>query len=141
LNEARRNYEETVKAAPKSAIALNSLAWLLATCCDDSVCDGKLAVERATKLCELAAWNDPRSLHTLAAAHAEAGQFDVAVKRIKKALEHPQALGPALLEAFKERLTLYEAHKPYRQAKAPAQARRPPPGLSTAGERRRGQIS
>ena len=115
LKEARQSYEEAVQAGPKSAEAHNALAWLLATCWEDSVRDGKRAVEVATKLCELTAWKDSNALDTLAAACAEANQYDDAVKWQKKVLERPDALSHAGREQAKARLKLYEAKKPYRE--------------------------
>jgi tetratricopeptide (TPR) repeat protein len=99
------------------SISYNRLAWLLATCGDDSVRDGKKAIELATKAGELVEWKDPDSFGTLAAAYAEAGQFQDAVKWQKKALEHLQGLSPAAIELFQGRLKLYQAGKPYRQTK------------------------
>ena len=40
----------------------------------------KKAVEYATKACELSKWKDDVSLMTLAAAHAESGDFQAAIK-------------------------------------------------------------
>jgi serine/threonine protein kinase len=115
LKEARQSYEEAVKAGPKSRAAHSALAWFLATCWEDAIRDGKRAVEVATTLCELTEWKDPDDLDTLAAAYAEAGKFDDAVKWEKKVLEKPDVLGPAGLEQAKARLKLYEAHKPYHE--------------------------
>jgi serine/threonine protein kinase/Flp pilus assembly protein TadD len=126
--EARESLEEAVRAAPKSAIVRNALAWFLATCRDDSVRDGTRAVQVATKLCGLTEGNDPSNFDTLAVAHAEAGQFDQAIRWIKKALENPQAISPSDLEAFKVRLKLYESHKPYHEVRPPAIRSLPPSG-------------
>jgi hypothetical protein len=56
---------------------------------------------------------DPDLLDTLAAAYAEAGQFDKAV------LAQKEAIGLSADEAskkeFGEHLKLYEARKPYRE--------------------------
>jgi tetratricopeptide (TPR) repeat protein len=103
MKEARQSYEEAVKAGSKSLAAHGAQAWFLATCWDDSIRDGKRAIEVATKLCELTEWKDPDALDTLAATYAEAGQFDDAVKWEKKALEQPDVLGPAGLEQAKAR--------------------------------------
>ena len=100
------------RAAVRPA-ACSSVAWLLATSWDDSIRDGKKAIELATKACELTEWKNPDFLDTLAAAYAEAGQFDDAVKWQKKALEHPEAFDAAEFEQAKQRLKLYEARQPY----------------------------
>ena len=78
--------------------------------------DGKSAVAFATKACELTEWKDPGSLETLAAACAESGEFDAAVKWQTKAIgllsdEKQQ-------EHYGTRLTLYQQRKPYRSARA-----------------------
>jgi tetratricopeptide (TPR) repeat protein len=129
LKEARQTYEEAVKAGPKSPTVHNELAWLLATSWDDSVRDGKKAAELATTACELTQWEEPWYLDTLAAAYAEAGKFPDAVKWQKKALEHPERFPAALIEQVKDRLKLYEAGKPYHEAKpesGPGPKDRPP---------------
>ena len=69
------------------------------------------AVAAATAACELAAWKDGGKLDTLAAAHAEAGDFEKAVKYQKQAIE----LDKPNEKEYRERLALYEAKKPYRQ--------------------------
>ena len=113
LKEARQSMEEAIKAGPQPAGACSSLAWLLATCWEDSIRDGKKAIGLATRACELSEWKNPDFLDTLAAAYAEAGQFDDAVKWQKKALEHPEAFDAAEFEQAKQRLKLYEARQPY----------------------------
>lgn len=95
--------------------AYNNLAWLLATCPQPHFRDGKQAVGYATKACELTHWKDPSTLDTLAAAYAEAGDFDHAVKW------ETQFLALADLSAKDEadgkiRLALYQGRKPYHEA-------------------------
>src|SRR5262249_49421907 len=68
------------------APAYRFLAQLLATCPDDKVRDGKRAVQYATTACELTDWKVPSCLETLAAAYAEAGQFEEAIRYQTRAL-------------------------------------------------------
>jgi cytochrome c-type biogenesis protein CcmH/NrfG len=113
-DKAISDYKEAIRLAPEESEAYNSLAWLLATCTEDRVRDGKKAVELATKACELTKWKDADTVSTLAAAEAECGHFDEAVKWQKKALK----IGFDDAEdtkAAREQLKLYEAGKPYRE--------------------------
>ena len=56
--------------------------------------------------------DDPVVLDTLAAAYAEAGQFNEAIETINKAIKLTKP-GSQFLHEFEERLKLYQAHKPY----------------------------
>ena len=94
--------------------AFNDFAWFLATCADVTQRNGKKAVEYATKACELTQWGSRNFVGTLAAAYAEIGDFDKAIKYQKHALglegDYPS-------DAEMERsLTLYEQHKPFRSS-------------------------
>jgi tetratricopeptide (TPR) repeat protein len=117
MREARQSYEEALKIDAKSIYALSALAWLLATTWDSSVRDGTRAIELAKTACELSGWNDPDSLDTLAAAHAEAGHFDEAVKWEQKALEQAKALRVEQVEEYKSRMELYKSRQPFHEVK------------------------
>jgi tetratricopeptide (TPR) repeat protein/serine/threonine protein kinase len=112
LKDAVAAYREAVRLDPKCAEAHEALACLLATG-PASVRDGKRAVEHATRACELTGWKDPCPLTTLAAAHAEAGDFEKAVEFQKKALSFP-GITKAAGKVGRERLDLYERKMPYR---------------------------
>lgn len=112
--KALAGHTEAVRLNPKYYEGWNALGWLHATCPDAKFRDGKKAVECATKACELTQWKYGMNLDTLAAAHAEAGDFAKAVEFQKKAIE---AGGLVLQDPkVKERLKLYEDKKPYRSA-------------------------
>jgi tetratricopeptide (TPR) repeat protein len=109
--EAIDDFTSAVALNAKNLIALNNLAWIKATCRNDKVRDGAKAVELAKTACELEGWKRPEFLGTYAAALAEVGQFDEAVKWQEKAL----ALFPeAARKQFAPNLELYRSRKPKR---------------------------
>jgi len=71
------------------------------------------AVKHATKACELSKWQEPAHLESLAAAYAECGKFEEAVKWQKKAIQ----LGykdETLDDFARRRLELYKKRTPCR---------------------------
>jgi len=110
--KAIENFSHAIEHAPNFDRAHNNLAWLLATCPEESRRNGSKAIEHATKACELTKFKNSGYLDTLAAAYAEAGQFEEAVRRVTEALALASKSNKKRVE---ERLTLYKAGKPYRQ--------------------------
>jgi len=101
---------------------LNSYAWILATSPSAQIRNGAEAVRYATQLSDQTAeYNNAGALDTLAAAYAENGQFDEAIKWQKKSLELMQQALPhavVILRKMNDRLGLYEKHQPYRVPRA-----------------------
>jgi tetratricopeptide (TPR) repeat protein len=96
---------------------INQLAWWQATCPAAEVRNGAEAVKNATRVCELTEWKKAQYVDTLAAAYAETGDFDSAVKWQKKAISLLTKEDPAEWPAeFDGRLKLYESGKPYRES-------------------------
>ena len=116
IARAIEDYESAIKLNPKEDAALNSLAWLWSTCPQPAYRDGRRAIEYATKACELRQWKDAASVDTLAAAHAENGAFEEAIKWQSKCLEMGNLSESNAVKA-RERLALYQAGKPYREEK------------------------
>jgi serine/threonine-protein kinase len=115
--KALADYDKAVALAPDASGSLNDLAWFLATCPEDKFRNGKRAVEVAAKACELTQHKDFSLVDTLAAAHAEAGDFAQAVKLQQQTID--LAKGQADDENLKElnaRLELYKKSQPYREA-------------------------
>jgi tetratricopeptide (TPR) repeat protein len=91
----------------------DKFARLLATHPDAEFRDGKLAVELARKACELCRWDRMNIVETLAAAYAETGDFEQAVRYQKKVLADPDYARRAGALPQK-RLDLYLKKMPYR---------------------------
>ena len=104
-------HAKTLSLDPKCASAHNDLAWLLATCPDATYRNGVRAVEHATQACELSKWKNPNHVGTLAAAHAEVGEFNKAIEYQKKAIEIASESYDK--QGAQERLALYDQGKPY----------------------------
>jgi tetratricopeptide (TPR) repeat protein len=115
LREAAEHYQKTLESEPESQLALNNLAWLLAAGPDDSLRDGRRAIELAVKLNRVTQQNNPFYIRTLAAAYAEAGQFENAVETGQRAsgLAHVQGQH-ALAAQIQEETDLYRQRRPLR---------------------------
>jgi tetratricopeptide (TPR) repeat protein len=115
-DKAISDYDYAIRLNPRDAAAYKNVAWLLATCPQLCYRDGKKAVEYATKACALSEWKDPNAVKTLAAAYAEMGDFENAVKWELQYLGTPDQIVRAELNA-ESRLSLYQARKPYFEVK------------------------
>jgi tetratricopeptide (TPR) repeat protein len=113
-DKAVSNYREVVRLDREDADAYSNLAWLLATCPDKKLRDGRQAVEHAMTACDLTSWKAPYFLATLAAACAENGQFEQAIKWQERALESSQYEKDEGKEA-RQRLALFQDRKPYHE--------------------------
>ena len=91
-------------------------AWLLATCPEASLRDGKKAVELAQQAVQLSGGKSPEILDTLAAAYVEAGRFPEAIKTAQRVLDLSAAQNKKpLAEVIQNQLKLYEANSPYHE--------------------------
>jgi serine/threonine-protein kinase len=111
--DALADYQELLRIDPRSPDANEALAWIWATCPERSFRDGDKAVEYAKKACELDKWKSGMLIATLAAAHAETGDFDEAIKWQKKVVE--KAPDDRCKAWAQRRLELFERGLPYRE--------------------------
>ena len=112
---AVQHYRQALQANPDWPVVLNNLAWLLASNPDAQLRNGVEAVQLAQRACKLTNNEVPMYIGTLAAAHAEAGQFADAVATAKRAQALALEKGlPELAQRNAELLELYEAGKPVR---------------------------
>ena len=113
FQQAAHDLELMSEVTPDDPIVWNDLAWLRATSPEESVRDGQKAVEAAERAYSL----DPKVpsiWDTRAAAFAEKGDFENAVKWEQKFLEATD-LQPAQCDQGSARLSLYQSRKPYRE--------------------------
>ncbi|HEU6447286.1 MAG TPA: tetratricopeptide repeat protein [Verrucomicrobiae bacterium] len=115
-DEAVSQLETALRLNPDSTEVLNNFAWLLATCPDAKIRDGKRAVELAERACKLSDDKQTVCIGTLAAAYAEANEFDDAIATAQRAIARAQANGETdLAQRNRQLLKIYQAHKPFRE--------------------------
>ena len=116
LGEAVFQLREAVRSAPKNMVFVNRLAWVLATCPDASLRNGGEAVRLAQWLVHCPLGPYPLFLATLAAAHAEAGDFARAVEVGQRAVAIASVRDDkALAEALRLQIDRYRGGSPYHE--------------------------
>jgi tetratricopeptide (TPR) repeat protein len=123
--EAINQYRLALASVPDLVPALNNLAWILATDPGATNRNGGEAVRLAERACALTDYQIPVLMGTLAAAHAEAGNFKEAIETAQKAHDMAQAAGQSdVAEKNQQLLVLYQSGRAYRQ---------PQPASGTSG--------
>ncbi|MBI5724014.1 MAG: hypothetical protein HZA50_08660 [Planctomycetes bacterium] len=134
--KAAVEYRAAYQIAGPNVDIMRDLAWLLATSRDESVRNGKEAVELAEAACRMvensfrtpenmARMSDLRGIFSLCmdvlgAAYAEAGMFDRAVEAAQNAISLARDTKITLMiPDYLERLKLYKQNRPYRQSVKP----------------------
>lgn len=113
FNQAIINYNKTINIDPGYAQAYNNLAWIMATCPDKRYRNGSQAIEFAKKALSLSKEVD--FLDTLAAAYAEAGNFEKAQTVQKDAIITLIMNNKTdMLPGYRAHLISYGAHQPWR---------------------------
>lgn len=112
--EARKEFDHVIALhSPRPSVnapAFNGRAWLLATCPDAAFRDGRKAVDDAKRACSLTSWSNASYVDTLAAASAEAGDFDSAIKYAQKAIS-----AGGNTATYQAHLAAFQQHKPIRE--------------------------
>ena len=115
--EALVHWQSALSIEATRVTAMAGAAWLLATAPDDTVRNGGQAVELAKKAIALNPADDANLLDVLAAAYAEACQFDRATTQIARAIAVAHARGNnSLAVAMQTRQRLYAQRKQFREA-------------------------
>ena len=119
FRRAIADYEKAIELNPKDSDSYNSLAWILATCPDERYHNGMRAIKLAKKAVQLPKGTEEEwyCMGTLAAAYAEAGRFEDAVKAQEKSISlmKNDVSDPDKITKANERLEHYKANKPWRE--------------------------
>jgi tetratricopeptide (TPR) repeat protein len=108
-------WQRSLEIQPQYFEAEASIAWVLATCADDSLRNGPRAVELALQANQFSGDTNPIVLRTLAAAFAETGHFSEATDAARRALQLADAQGNlSLVAALSREILFYEAGTPLR---------------------------
>jgi tetratricopeptide (TPR) repeat protein len=119
FDQAVADYQLAVKANPDYGRVYQSSAWLRATCPVAQFRNTAVALRNAQKAIDLDGENDHRYLESLAAAQANAGEFNDAKATQARAIEAAKSANVSQQAAgrMSERLKLYESGQPYRDVR------------------------
>jgi tetratricopeptide (TPR) repeat protein len=110
IREALQQWEEALKIDPENGNAKSNLAWVFATCPEQSFRDGARAVQLAEQALRLSGGKNAVVLRILAAAYAESGHFAEAVETARRAAELATQQGNAGLAAeLESSIALYQS--------------------------------
>jgi hypothetical protein len=110
-------FERALSKTDDNWLAMNNVAWKLATCPDPEVRDGKRAVALAERAVQLTSRKSANFIDTLAGAYAEAGRFDQAIAASTEAIDLAAKGGDeASVRVFRQRLQNYERDEPTRES-------------------------
>src|SRR6266481_5070320 len=84
VSEAIAQWQEVLAIEADNGNAASNLAWVFATCPEDSIRDGTRAVELAEKAMRLSGGKIPMIYKVLAAAYAESGRFADALETAQR---------------------------------------------------------
>ena len=115
VREAIDQWQDALAIQPENGNAASNLAWVFATCPEDSIRDGRHAVELAEKALRISGGKIPMIYKVLAAAYAESGRFADAIETAQRGAELATNQGnPALAGELESNIALYQSGGPLR---------------------------
>jgi tetratricopeptide (TPR) repeat protein len=125
IEDYERAIEIGIESPAQRSGVLNNLAWVLATSPKDELRDADRSVKYGTEAAELTDYKEPHILSTLAAGHAENGDFEAAIKWSTKAVELGHEQEHDQVEQLEEELESYRQNKPWREKQETEENRAP----------------
>jgi tetratricopeptide (TPR) repeat protein len=126
IREAIEQWQDALAIEPENGNAASNLAWVFATCPDDSIRDGRRAVELAEKALRISGGKIPMIFRVLAAAYAEDGRFSQAIETAQRGADLATSQGNSGLAAeLQSNIALYQAGTPLRDPSLPTGASSP----------------
>jgi protein O-mannosyl-transferase len=115
VSEAIAQWQEALALQPDNGNAASNLAWVFATCPDNSIRDGPRAVDLAQKAMRLSGSKIPMVFRVLAAAYAENGRFSDAIETAERGADLAnRTSNPALASELESNIALYQSGRPFR---------------------------
>jgi len=126
IREAIEQWQDALAIEPENGNAASNLAWVFATCPDDSIRDGRRAVELAEKALRISGGKIPMIFRGLAAAYAEDGRFSQAIETAQRGADLATSQDNSGLAAeLQSNIALYQAGTPLRDPSLPTGASSP----------------
>ena len=115
ISEAVEEWQKVLLIQPDNGNAMSNLAWVFATCPDDTLRDGAQAVQLAEQALRISGGRMPVLFRTLAAAYAEKGMFSQAIETAQRGVELANSQGNSGLAAeLLGNIALYQLGRPLR---------------------------
>jgi len=115
VKEAIDQWQDVLAIQPENGNAASNLAWVFATCPEDSIRDGARAVELGEKALRISGGKIAMIYKVLAAAYAENGRFADAIQTAQRGAELATNQGnPVLAAELGSSIALYQSGRPLR---------------------------
>ena len=115
VKEAIDQWQEALAIQPEKGNAASNLAWVFATCPEDSIRDKTRAAELGERALRISGGKIPMIYKVLAAAYAENGRFADAVETAQRGAELATSQGnPTLAAELASNIALYQTGTPLR---------------------------
>ena len=115
VREAIDQWQESLAIQPENGNAASNLAWVFATCPQDSIRDGTRAAELGERALRISGGKIAMIYKVLAAAYAENGRFADAIETAQRGAELATTQGnPGLAAELESNIALYQSGRPLR---------------------------